>query len=32
MTEAMTENERDAVARFPSVAREFCRFIDNCNS
>jgi hypothetical protein len=26
----MTEAETDAIAKFPAVAQEFCRFIDNC--
>lgn len=26
----MTQSELDAIAEFPAVAEEFCRFIDNC--
>jgi Domain of unknown function (DUF5063) len=32
MTEKMTQPEQDAIAEFPTVAEQFCRFIDNCGS
>jgi len=31
MADEMTQSERDAIAQFPVVAEEFCRFIDNCS-
>ncbi len=32
MADKMTQSEQDAIAGFPAVAEEFCRFIDNCSS
>ena len=29
MIEYMTQSEQDAIVEFPTVAEEFCRFIDN---
>jgi Domain of unknown function (DUF5063) len=31
MAVEMTQSEQDAIAKFPAVAEEFCRFIDNCS-
>jgi uncharacterized protein DUF5063 len=32
MADEMTQSEKDAIAKFPVVAEEFCRFIDNCSA
>jgi putative component of membrane protein insertase Oxa1/YidC/SpoIIIJ protein YidD len=32
MADEMTQSEQDAIAKFPAVAEEFCRFIDNCSN
>lgn len=31
MADEMTQSEKDSIAKFPVVAEEFCRFIDNCS-
>jgi hypothetical protein len=30
MADKMTQSERNAIAEFPTIAAEFCRFIDTC--